>query len=139
MRTSLPVDEVCVPTRCCTHMGLPTIAPWPASLSLSLTLWGKEAIKLTLCWPWLSSALGPPWGTVAQTRPDTDYKSPLWSRLPLLSLPLSSRQTQNITQLGNDINVLASFACKHKVFSVPQGYFCQVHKKALVCNMMHQR
>lgn len=76
------------------------------------------------CGAWLSSALGLPGVTVAQTRLDTDYKSPLWCLLPLLSLPLSSRQAQATTQLGNDINVPASFAYKHKVFGIPQGCFC---------------
>lgn len=102
------------------------------SLSPSLPLWGKGAVKLSLCWAQLSS----PWGTVAWTTPGPDCKNSLWCLLSLLFLPLSSRQTQAITQLDNDINVPASSAEKHKAFGISQGYSLQVYKKALVCDIM---
>lgn len=95
MRTSLPVGGAYKLSRCCTHMGPPAATCCPSFLSPSLTLWVKGAVKLN-------------W--VAQTRPGTDYENPLRSLHSLLFLPLSTRQTQAITQLDNDINVPASFA-----------------------------
>ena len=89
------------------HMGPPASTHCPSFLSPSLTWWEKEAVRLRLS---VGHSCPLTRGAVAQTRPGMDCKSPLGCPLSLLFLPLSSRQTQATTQLGNDINVPVSLA-----------------------------